>query len=125
MKRLHSPPAPDPAINRRSIDLVRDTIARTAENNRAHVAVPQARALRIAGGLVYKAELETVIDGVIAEMERNETFGWLPLVLFERAALARLRGDLDSMARDLAEARRRLAEMNITGWEEYARSIEA
>jgi hypothetical protein len=28
------------------------------------------------------------------------------------------------MARDLAEARRLLAEMGVTGWDEYARSIE-
>jgi len=111
--------------HQRSIDLVLATIARTPENNRVHVGVPQARALRIAGGLVCQAELETVIDGVIEEMARSDTYGWLPLVLFERAGLARLRGDMDGMTRDLAEARRRLAEMNITGWEDYARSIEA
>jgi hypothetical protein len=29
------------------------------------------------------------------------------------------------MARDLAEARRLFAEMGVTGWDEYARSIEA
>ena len=51
--------------------------------------------------------------------------GWLPLVLLERAGLARLRGDADGMARDLAEARRLFAQMGVTGWDEYARSIEA
>ncbi len=43
----------------------------------------------------------------------------------ERAGLARLRGDVDAMARDLAEARRLFAEMGVTGWDDYARSIEA
>jgi hypothetical protein len=51
--------------------------------------------------------------------------GVLPLVLLERAGLARLRGDADAIARDLAEARRLFAEMGATGWDDYARSIEA
>jgi hypothetical protein len=46
-------------------------------------------------------------------------------VLLERAGLARLRGDPDGMARDLGEARRLFAEMGVTGWDDYARSIEA
>ncbi|MBI3799085.1 MAG: hypothetical protein HY268_19235, partial [Deltaproteobacteria bacterium] len=46
-------------------------------------------------------------------------------VLMERAGLARLRGDADAMARDLAEARRLFAQMGVTGWDDYARSIEA
>ena len=41
------------------------------------------------------------------------------------AGLARLRGDSGGMARDLAEARRLFAEMGVTGWDDYARSIEA
>ena len=51
--------------------------------------------------------------------------GVLPLVLLERAGLARLRGDADAMARDPAEARRLFAEMGVSGWDDYARSIEA
>jgi hypothetical protein len=47
------------------------------------------------------------------------------LVLLERAGLARLRGDADGMARDLAEARRLFAQMGASGWDDYARSIEA
>ena len=46
-------------------------------------------------------------------------------LLLERAGLARLRGDTDAMARDLVEARRLFAEMGVTGWDDYARSIEA
>jgi hypothetical protein len=41
---------------------------------------------------------------------------FFPLILLERAGLARLRGDADGMARDLAEARRLFAEMGVTGW---------
>ena len=79
----------------------------------------------MAGGLACQMELDAVINTTIAQMERADTFGWLPLILFERAGLARLRGDRGGMQRDLAEARQRLAEMGVTGWEDYARSIEA
>jgi hypothetical protein len=58
-------------------------------------------------------------------LHRAEAKAWLPLLLLERAGLARLRGQADGMARDLAEARRLFAEMGVTGWNEYARSIEA
>ena len=51
--------------------------------------------------------------------------GWFPLILLERAGLARMRGDADGMARDLAEASLLFAPMGITGWDAYARSIEA
>ena len=47
------------------------------------------------------------------------------MLLLERARLARLCGDDYGMARNLAEARRLFAEMSVTGWDEYARSIEA
>jgi len=36
-----------------------------------------------------------------------------------------LREGAGGMARDLAEARRLFAEMGVTGWDAYARSIEA
>jgi hypothetical protein len=58
-------------------------------------------------------------------MQRTEATGWLPMLLLERAGLARLRGDADGMARDLAEARRLFVQMGVTGWDDYARSIEA
>ncbi len=58
-------------------------------------------------------------------IQRTEANGWLPQILLERAGLARLRGDADAMARDLAEARRLFAQMGVTGWDAYARSIEA
>jgi len=51
--------------------------------------------------------------------------GFLPFLLLERAGLARMRGDAGGMARALAEARRLFAEMGVTGWDDYARSIEA
>ena len=49
----------------------------------------------------------------------------MSMLLLERAGLAKLRGDLDGMRRDLTEARRLFAEMGVTGWNDYARSIEA
>ena len=49
----------------------------------------------------------------------------LAMLLLERAGLAKLRGDPDGMKRDLAEARRLFADMGVTGWDDYARSIEA
>ena len=85
----------------------------------------QARALRAAGGPLCEAELEAHIASTLAEMQRTDGMGWLPLLLLERAGLARMRGDADGMARDLAEARRLFAEMGVTGWDAYARSIEA
>ena len=51
--------------------------------------------------------------------------GILPMALLERAGLYRMRGDADGMARDLTEARRLFAQMGATGWDDYARTIEA
>ena len=109
----------------RSIQLARDSVARTPEGLRMHVGAPLARALRLAGGLSCHAELDAVINTMLEAMQRADTFGWMPLILLERAGLARLRGDMEGMRRDLAEARRRFAELHVTGWEDYARSIEA
>ena len=36
-----------------------------------------------------------------------------------------MRGEADGMARDLAEARRLCTQIGVTGWDDYARSIEA
>ena len=81
--------------------------------------------LRMVGGLQHQGELDDQIAETLELIERTDMKGWLPLILLERAGLARLRGDADGMARDLAEARRLFAEMGVTGWDEYARSIEA
>ena len=78
----------------------------------------------MAGGLSCEAEIDAVIDAMLHAMQKADTFGWLPLILLERAGLSRLRGDMEGMRRDLAEDRQRLVEMNVTGWEDYARSIE-
>jgi hypothetical protein len=51
--------------------------------------------------------------------------GILPLVLLERAGLARMRDDADGIERDQTEARRLFAQMGASGWGDYARSIEA
>jgi hypothetical protein len=57
-------------------------------------------------------------------IEGCDTKDILPLVLLERAGLARPCGDEGGMARDVAEARRLFAEMGVTGWADYARSSE-
>jgi hypothetical protein len=84
-----------------------------------------ARVLRMVGGLQHQDEIEARITETLALMQSTDMKGWLPLLLLERAGLARLRGDTDGMARDLAEARRLFAQMGASGWDDYARSIEA
>ena len=84
-----------------------------------------ARALRMGGGLEVLDELEALIAQTWAIQQRLDAKGWMPLLLMERAGLAKLRGDTDGMKRDLAEVRSRFAEMGVTGWNDYARSIEA
>ena len=85
----------------------------------------RARVLRMVGGLQHQSEIEAQIAETLELIQRADAKGWLPFILLERAGLARLRGDADGMARDLAEARRLFAEMGVTGWDDYARSIEA
>ena len=89
-----------------------------------------------------RAILEVVLRGDAADSDRERTrlegpdiiaasYVTLPraagmaMLLLERSGLAKLRGDTDNMKRDLAEARRLFAEMGVTGWNDYARSIEA
>jgi hypothetical protein len=87
--------------------------------------VLRARVLRMVGGLQHQGELEAQIAETLDLMQRADMKAWIPLVLLERVGLARMRGDADGMARDLTEARRLFAEMGVTGWDDYARSIEA
>jgi hypothetical protein len=81
--------------------------------------------LRTVGGSEQEDELDAQIVETLEVIERTELRGLLPRILLECAGLARLRGDVDALARDLAEARRLFAEMGVTGWDDYARSIEA
>jgi adenylate cyclase len=113
----------------RSLALARSAI----EQSRAH-ALPlvtaingahRARALRMIDGREHLHEIELQIAETLDLYRRADMRSWVPLVLLERAGLARLRHDSDGMARDLAEARRLFAQMGVTGWDEYARSIEA
>ena len=85
----------------------------------------RAHVLRMVGGVQHQDELEAQITETLELIQRTDAQGWLPLVLLERAGLARLRGDADGMTRDLAEARRLFAQMGVIGWDDYARSIEA
>ena len=85
----------------------------------------RARVLRVVGGVQHQGDLEAQIAETLELIQRTDSKGWLPLILLERAGLARMRGDADGMARELAEARCLFAQMGVTGWDEYARSIEA
>jgi hypothetical protein len=76
------------------------------------------------GGPPRHSELEAQIAEALELYRRADMKSWIPPLLLERAGLARLRGDADGMARDLAEARRMFAEMGVTGWDAYAKSIE-
>src|SRR5262245_37624240 len=70
-------------------------------------------------------ELEVQMAKAFEALQRADMKSFLTLILLERAGLVHMRGDADGMARDLAEARRLFAEMGVTGWDTYARSIEA
>jgi hypothetical protein len=85
----------------------------------------RSRLLRTFGGPDNYDELEDQIIEVLEVIERTELRGFLPLVLLERAGLARLRNDADGMKIDLAEARQLFASMGVTGWDDYAKSIES
>ena len=85
----------------------------------------RARVLRTIGGPQHLLDLEAQIAEVLELIQRTDAKGFLPLLLLERAGLSRLRGDADGMARDLAEARALFAQIGVTGWDDYARSIEA
>jgi hypothetical protein len=89
------------------------------------MAALRARTWRMLGGLDLQDELEAQISESLAILAKAEWPGWMPNLLLERAGLAKLGGDMDGMKRDLAEARRLFANMGVTGWDEYARSIEA
>ncbi len=104
----------------RALDLI--VGAEGADNTVLYLLI---RALRVGGGLEYAAEAEAVLAGNLREIHRCKYEGLLAITLPERAALARLRGDTHGMARDLAEARSLFAKLGVTGWDDYARSIEA
>jgi hypothetical protein len=79
--------------------------------------------LRMLGSPKDRDELDAQIAETLEMAQRTEANGWVPLILLERSGLARLRGDADAAARDMAEARRLFAQMGVTGWDAYAASI--
>ena len=81
--------------------------------------------MRMAAGAQYLDEIESHVANTLQVLLRRNAQGLLAMLLLERAALAKLRGNLDGMKRDLVEARRMFAEMGVIGWDDYARSIEA
>jgi tetratricopeptide (TPR) repeat protein len=85
----------------------------------------RARVLRTVGGPAEQDALELQIAETMGVLERTGMKCYVPQLLLERAGLARLRGDTDGMARDMAEARRLFSELRVSGWDDYARSIEA
>jgi class 3 adenylate cyclase/tetratricopeptide (TPR) repeat protein len=113
----------------RSLALARSGVEQARANAldlpRLIEGVFRARVLRMVGGVQHQDELEAQIAETLELIQRTDAKGLLPLVLLERAGLARLRGDAVGMARALADARRLFAQMGVTGWEDYVRSIEA
>jgi hypothetical protein len=109
----------------RSLDLARRGEEQATNDTARAVGVVRARVLRMINGPQQLDEFEAQIASTLDVLLRTNGKGWLPMLLPERAGLARLRRDMDGMARDVAEARRLFAEMGTTGWDEYARSIEA
>jgi class 3 adenylate cyclase len=109
----------------RALNLARGSAERALTDTARSVGFLRARVLRLVNGAAHLDELEAQIAETLEVLQRNDAKGWLPLPLLERAGLARLRGDMDGMVRDLAEARRLFAEMGVSGWDDYARSIEA
>jgi hypothetical protein len=89
------------------------------------VGVVRARVLRTVNGAEKLDELDAQIRATLDVLLRTGARGWLPMLLLERAGLAGLRGDHGGMARDLAEARSMFAQTGVTGWDDYARSIES
>jgi adenylate cyclase len=85
-------------------------------------SVVRSRVLRMLGE-AHQDELEAQCTEAL-ELVSDGADGWLPMVLAERAGLARMRGDDEAMTRDLAEARRRWEQMGASGWIEYSRTIE-
>ena len=76
------------------------------------------------GGPEHHDDIGARIAEALELTQRIDSQGLLPPILLERAGLARVRADADGMARDLAESRRLFGETGVTGWDDYARSIE-
>ena len=109
----------------RSLSLARRSRDLTTNDTDATVGFLAARVMRIVGDPTELHELEGQIVSTFNAMQRTKANGFLPLLLLERAALAKLRGESDNMTRDFAETRRLFAQVGTTGWDDYARSIEA
>jgi hypothetical protein len=109
----------------RSLDLARRSAELASNDLTRAVGFLAARVLRMIGGPTHLDELEAQIAKTHEVLQRRGAIGFMPLLLLERAGLARLRGDANGMARDLAEVRGLFAQMGVTGWDDYARSIEA
>ncbi len=108
----------------RSLELARRGVDHATNDTARAVGVVRARVLRTVNGSQHLDELETQIAVTLEVLLRTDGKGWLPMLLLERAGLAGLRSDMDGMASDLAQARAMFAQMGVTGWDDYARSIE-
>jgi len=89
------------------------------------MGVYRARVRRMLGETEPRHELDMQVSETLAPLEKMEWHGVIPNLLLERAGIAKLRGDTDGMKRDLAEVRRLYTKLGVTGWDDYARSIEA
>ena len=109
----------------RSVELVKRGLEQ-APNDFATVTmgVVGARVLRTVNGSAGLEELAAHISMTLEALLRTDATAYVPMLLLERAGLAKLGGDEAGMKDDLSEARRLFADLGITGWNEYARSIE-
>ena len=108
----------------RGLELARRSTREATNDTARAIGFLQARVLRIVDGASHLDELEALIAQTLDVIVRTGANGWRPLILLERAGLARLRGNDAAMAQDLAHARRLFAQSGATGWDDYTRSIE-
>ena len=108
-----------------SLEMAHNSWKQATNDTARSVGVVRARVMRTINGAKDLDGLGAQIADAYEPLQRTNANGWMAMLLLERAGLAKLRGDMDGMKRDLAEARRLFADMGVTGWNDYARSIEA
>ncbi len=109
----------------RAFEILEDALDPKRGIPRGRLLLVQAGLLRSARGRKAADEIEPLLDEAQLELERIGWLVYLPSVLIERAALARLRDDEAERLPLLQEAHRLYTEMGATGHaERIARELE-